>query len=186
METRMPKLFVAVDLPPEVTAELADLQPPRMTGIRLARPNQMHLTLHFIGSANLERTATALHNVVVAPFPIAFEGVGQFPSSGGATTLWAGVQPGAELLELHAAVATALAAQGFRPEARPYTPHVTLARCGPKVATRVVEDFLARHWSFSLPAIPIVSFGLYSTVSIRDVPVYRREQIFPLRPTARE
>jgi 2'-5' RNA ligase len=36
----MPKLFVALDLPPDVTAELALLQPPRTAGVRLARLGQ--------------------------------------------------------------------------------------------------------------------------------------------------
>ena len=126
----MPKLFVAVDLPADVTAKLALLQPPRTAGVRLVRPGQMHLTLHYLGAASVARTAAALRTVAVPAFALAFEGVGRFPAAGGAVTLWAGVVPSAELLGLHSAVAAALATEGFRPESRPYTPHVSLARCG--------------------------------------------------------
>jgi 2'-5' RNA ligase len=66
----MPKLFVAVDLPPDVTAELALLQPPRTAGVRLARPGQMHLTLHYLGKAGVERTAAALAAVEAPAFPL--------------------------------------------------------------------------------------------------------------------
>lgn len=54
-ETRMPRLFVAVSLPAATTAELALRQPPPMAGIRLVELGQMHLTLHFIGEADIER-----------------------------------------------------------------------------------------------------------------------------------
>ncbi len=53
----MPRLFVAVDLPAAVAADLAMLQPPRTAGVRLVQQQQMHLTLHFLGQASVERSA---------------------------------------------------------------------------------------------------------------------------------
>lgn len=40
----MPKLFVAVDLPATATAELVRIQPMPITGLRAAKPEQMHLS----------------------------------------------------------------------------------------------------------------------------------------------
>src|SRR5213592_4555613 len=111
----MPKLFVAVDLPDSVTAELAAIQPPPGPDIRLVAPGQMHLTLHYLGEADVERTAAALRAVSASAFPLVIEGVGQFRSVDGAVTLWAGVQRTNELLGLHTAVAAALANEGFQP-----------------------------------------------------------------------
>jgi CubicO group peptidase (beta-lactamase class C family) len=96
----MAKLFVAVDLPPAVTAGLALLQPPRGAGVRLARRRQMHLTLHYLGKAGVGRVAGALAAVDVPAFPLAFEGLGRFPSGGGSVTLWAGVRVSAVLKHL--------------------------------------------------------------------------------------
>jgi RNA 2',3'-cyclic 3'-phosphodiesterase len=118
----MPKLFVALELPAAATAELVQIQPARAAGVRLARPGQMHLTLHYIGKAPVGRMAAALQGVAVPALPVTVEGVGQFRSADGAATLWAGVQGAAELLELHRAVADALAVEGFRPEAPPVQP----------------------------------------------------------------
>jgi RNA 2',3'-cyclic 3'-phosphodiesterase len=179
----MPKLFVALDLPAAVTAELTQLQPPQVGGVRLARTSQVHLTLHYLGNAAVGRMASALQKLAMPPVPVVVEGVGQFRSPDGAVTLWAGVQGTAELLELHAAVAEALAAEGFRPEARPYSPHVTLARCSAMVAGGVVEDFLGRNRGFSLPAILITNFGLYSSEFVDGAPVYHGERLFALRTT---
>jgi 2'-5' RNA ligase len=178
----VPKLFVAVDLPPQTTCELARLQPSSMVGIRLAEPGQMHLTLHFIGEAAVDRMASALQVVSVQAFKVVFECVGKFRSSSGAVTLWAGVRRSDELLALHSAVADALVGQGFQPEARPYTPHVTLARCEPTVPTRVVDEFFARHAAISVPALTVVRFGLYSSVSVGNAPVYHCERSFPFLP----
>lgn len=175
----MPKLFVAVDLPPETAWELARLQPSSMAGIRLAEPAQMHLTLHFIGEADMDRIATALQTVMVRTFQIVFEGVGQFRSSDGAVTLWGGVRRSDELLALHSAVGDTLIGQGFQPEARPYTPHVTLARCESTVPTSVMDEFLSRHAVISVPPVPVVRFGLYSSASVGNTPVYRCERSFP-------
>ena len=48
----MPRLFVAVDLPRSATAELARILPAPLTGCRRAEPDQMHLTLHYLGEAD--------------------------------------------------------------------------------------------------------------------------------------
>lgn len=176
----MPRLFVALDLPVAVTAKLARNQPPPMAGIRLVEPGQMHLTLHYIGQADIQRMAAALQTVAVPAFSLTLEGVGQFPPAGKAVTLWAGVQYNAALLALHAAIAVALAVEGYRPEARRYSPHITLARCKPLVPAGVVTEFLVRHTELSLPGVPVTAFGLYSSTLVGDASVYRRERSFPL------
>ena len=177
----MPKLFVAIDLPADATAHLVRLQPPATPGMRLAEPHQMHLTLHFLGETDVERISVALATVNAPAFKQSFAGVGQFPSAGGSTTLWAGVEVSFGLLKLRAAVAAALVGEGFRPEPRPYTPHVTLARCDRGFPSRIIEEFMRTHAEFSLSELPIPAFGLFSSSLVADVPVYRREREFPLR-----
>jgi 2'-5' RNA ligase len=180
----MPKLFVAIALPDATACELARLRPLPMTGVRLVEPAQMHLTLHFIGEAEVDPMANALQGVAVHAFQhafqLAFEGVGQFPSAGGAVTLWAGVRKSADLLALHSALADALAGQGLHPESRPYAPHVTLARCEPTVPASVVDEFLSSHCEISVSPMTVAQFGLYSSNLVGVGPVYRCERSFPL------
>ena len=176
----MTRLFVAVDLPDVVKSELVALQPPNAAGIRQVAPAQIHITLHFIGDAQVEPIATALQAVVLPQFSLSLEGVGHFESSRGDVTLWAGIRESAELQNLHAEVGAALVAVGFRPETRPYTPHVTLARLRSDAAGGVVDAFLSRHANFAFPAIPICGFGLYSSRFVDKGPVYRCERAFPL------
>ncbi len=176
----MPKLFVAVDLPAEATEALARIRPPPAAGVRLTEPGQMHLTLHALGEGDVDHLAPTLQGLKFPGFSVRLQGVGQFSSAGGAVTLWAGVQGSPDLLGLHAAVAAALAGEGFRPDARPYVPHITLAQCEPGVARGVAAGFLTRHAAFLLAEVPLRSFGLFSITSSSGAPVCRRERAFPL------
>jgi len=95
-----------------------------------------------------------------------------------------GYDPDEFVKELHAEVAAALAGEGFRRESRPYTPHLTLARCDRGFPSRVIEEFTRTHSKFSLSAVPITAFGLFCSTLIADVPVYVRERGFPLQSAA--
>jgi 2'-5' RNA ligase len=175
----MPKLFVAVCLPEEVTTRLVGLHPAPGDGIRLQRPEQMHVTLHFVGEAEVERLDVALRAGRLERAVLQIRGVGQFPSQGGSMTLWAGVTVGPDLLRLHGQVGAALARAGIVLEKRSYNPHVTIARCAPSVPARVVEAFLSRHAAFSLPGSTVAEIGLYSSVPGAEAPVYRCERAYP-------
>lgn len=176
----MARLFVAVDLPEEITAELARMQPKPMSGLRNVKADQMHLTLHFIGEAEVAVVAAALAPVTGLAFELVLDGVGRFPPAGKAKVLWVGLRENAELVNLHDRVGKALVAAGFPIESRAYAPHITLSRCGYKVSAEAVEQFLARNRGFSTGAIPVMGFALYSSTSTDEGPVYRREKLFPL------
>jgi len=177
----MASLFVAIDLPDDVKNGVVALQPQPSRWVRPTRPDQMHLTLHYIGAGQIERFAAALGGVRAPAFSLAVEGVGQFRSADGAVTLWAGVRESAELRKLHSLVGTALSREGFRPEARPYTPHITLARCDAALAGNEVDGFLERHGTFALSAVAITSFSLYSSEFASGPPTYHAEHTFSLQ-----
>jgi 2'-5' RNA ligase len=176
----MPRLFIALDLPLSIKAELVRIQPPPVAGLRLVPSEQLHLTLHFIGEARIDPVVTALSSVVGSSLTLVIEGAGKFSLSGKPTVLWAGVRANTALSELHAALGNALAAGGFSLETRPYSPHLTLARCGNRVPADVIDEFLARHQALSLPPVPVTGFGLYSSTTVDGAPVYRLERWFPL------
>jgi 2'-5' RNA ligase len=179
----MPRLFVALDLPRAAALELAAIQPSPAAGVRLPQSEQMHLTLHYLGEFEVEPVASALQGVRVPPFALEVAGVGRFVSADGAVTLWASVRLTGPLRSLHEAVAGTLKGTGFQPEARPYTPHITLARCEP-LAAGVGDELLSRQVDFALPGVPVTEFGLYSSSWVDGVPVYRRERAFALQELA--
>jgi len=103
-------------------------------GVAWVPPDNLHVTLKFLGEveeARLGRVAEALQGPVAAaaPFGLAVEGVGAFPSPARPRVVWAGTPGGAEELgALARRVEAALAPLGFAPEGRPFAGHVTLGR----------------------------------------------------------
>ena len=176
----MPRLFVALDFPRVVTKRLTRSQPPPLPGIRLIPPDQMHVTLHFIGDAEIEPVDDALRTVEHQTFTVTIENLGHFKMAGGAAVIWAGVQSSPELVGLHASVGKRIADLGIKTETKPYKPHVTLARCKPAVRS-LIPEFVASHDSLSIPNIPIVAFALYSSDLSRGAPEYKVEGRYPLR-----
>lgn len=176
----MPRLFVALPLSPAAVADLAAARPAASAGVRVVRPSSLHVTLHYIGDGDLGATAEALSVVSCPAFALDLRGVGRFGGQGRETILWAGVEPSDALTRLHHEIGDALGAVGFRPEARPFRPHVTLARCKASVPRRVVENFLLRGPLLSVEAVPVGDFGLYSSSPSPTGPVYAVERRFGL------
>ena len=104
--------------------------------VKWVRPENIHLSLKFLGEVETARAAelqTALQRAAGGhhePRPLALQitGFGVFPDYHRPTVVWAGVtpEPGLELLQ-HS-VEQAFAPLGFPGEARAFRPHVTLAR----------------------------------------------------------
>jgi 2'-5' RNA ligase len=131
------RAFIALRLPPQVRAHLAEVQAclaDRGVRARWVRPESMHLTLKFLGPLLPEKVAAvaaALDPVAAACPPLALTtaGLGGFPSQRKARVLWVGV--GGErtrLVELQQAIDTALAPLAWPAEKRPFKGHLTLAR----------------------------------------------------------
>jgi RNA 2',3'-cyclic 3'-phosphodiesterase len=100
---------------------------------RWVSPANLHLTLVFIGEvADSDRPAvsTALEPAFSVPaFDLRVSGFGAFPASGPLRVIWMGIPEGArELSLLHDEVDGRLVRLGRAGEARPYSPHLTVAR----------------------------------------------------------
>jgi RNA 2',3'-cyclic 3'-phosphodiesterase len=136
------RLFAAVAPPEAVLREAAGwvaalaADPATGRGVRWARGEGLHLTLHFFGEVpeaarpRADAALAAAARQAAGPFEVALEGLGAFPSPARARVIWVGVaEPGAaRLTRLQAAVARAVAAEGFPVESRPFHPHLTLGR----------------------------------------------------------
>lgn len=106
----------------------------RVAGVRWARPETLHLTLHFFGTIDDVRAAMAAD--LVAPvvsrtprFDVALGRLGAFPPRGVPSVLWLG--PASEVAQLRTLAGecrTVLRGAGFDVESRQYHPHCTLGR----------------------------------------------------------
>jgi 2'-5' RNA ligase len=175
------RLFLAVDLPPAIAAEVQALRQ-GLPGIRWSKPAQLHLTLRFLGDTpepELGPLKARLELVKRPPFALGVRGVGVFPKKRRpARVLWAGVAPAEPLVALKAAVDGVL---GPDPEesGRDFSPHLTLARLrddpGP-----ALDQWLAQRTGFASAAWPVTAFHLYRSTLGRDGSVHEILQTYPL------
>jgi 2'-5' RNA ligase len=101
--------------------------------LRWVAPANYHVTLAFLGWTGLEAigpVCDALAAATAGEGRIAFRSsrLGAFPSLDKATVLWAGIEDGAPLARLARSIGEAMATLGFERDARPFHPHVTIAR----------------------------------------------------------
>ena len=160
------RLFIALDLPESVRERLG-MMACGLPGARWVPPEQLHLTLHFIGEvdgAMMRTIQGALARISRPALQLCLQGVGAFPLRGKSPhTLWVGVEKSEALLTLHGKVESALVRAGCHPEQRKYAPHITLARLKNTPAKRL-NEFLGLHMPLVLPEIPVNRFRLYSSV----------------------
>lgn len=118
----MSRLFVAVWPPDEVLADLADVERPRDQGVKWVPPENLHVTLRFLGDADEDEAAERLAD---ADLPAADVSLGP------AFDVWwerSLVVPARGLDELAAAVHRATRGLGTGPERRKFAGHLTVAR----------------------------------------------------------
>ena len=103
------------------------------SAISWTSPDQLHLTVKFLGDTSLLQAAKICRVMqriaeTYEPIDLEIRGVGAFPRLERPRTLWIGVRNGADWLEdLHADLDDELADLRFQPDAR-FTPHITVAR----------------------------------------------------------
>ncbi|MDD4889344.1 MAG: RNA 2',3'-cyclic phosphodiesterase [Phycisphaerae bacterium] len=183
------RLFIALELDhagKRAVGKLIDRigRPPGK--FRFVTPAQMHLTLNFLGSLPAERASEISDAMIraaatVQPFEFALAGFGGFPDLRSPRVLWVGLnEPAGALLRLQSALTRELAALGFRPEGRAFTPHITLARV----------KFLERRVDYEAMFKPLTNFSgpdqsadeilLISSDLSGDIPVYTTVATVPL------
>ena len=133
------RVFCAVELPPEVRAQLQE----HIVRLRKEVPDasaswsrveNIHLTLKFFGNVALDRipaiSAAAARAVAeLEPFKIDVGNTGVFPRPSRPQVLWIGVSDtSGNLSALHQRLENECASEGFPKEDRAYRPHLTIAR----------------------------------------------------------
>lgn len=176
----MHRLFVAIEPPESVKAQLAGLMG-GVAGARWQAEAQLHLTLKFIGEVDrrtAEDIAVALGYLRHPGFGLSLSGVGMFDRRGRPEALWVGVAPREPVKALHDKVDQALRAAGIAPETRAYLPHITIARM--KALAAPLDPFMATHGGVASPPWPVEDLCLYESTLTRDGAVYTIVERYPL------
>ncbi len=156
------RAFIAFELPENVLAALAavsaDLQRSLpTTALRWVPVSNMHLTLKFLGETQPEQASAISASLqrlgdTYSAMPVSLERLGAFPNLRSPRVVWVGLQAPAALAQLAAEVDDAMSALGFGREARPFTPHLTLARVRREAQPRQLAGLQSALAQLAVPA----------------------------------
>ena len=150
------RAFVAVRVP-ETLGKLSDALRPLWPaqGVSWVRPENLHLTLRFLGAAEDGQIAVLREGLTAVAdrhegFVAAVEESGCFPNRRRPKVIWAGVADAdGRLGALRRDVEELVCAAGWEPEERTFRPHVTLGRVRAEVHPP------RSKWSGELPRLQV-------------------------------
>ncbi|HOA72720.1 MAG TPA: RNA 2',3'-cyclic phosphodiesterase [Phycisphaerae bacterium] len=175
------RCFVAIELPDTVRNRLAELQT-QLHGldrtIRWTRPEQIHITIKFLGEvpdADVPQVCTSVTRTAarMPAIPLTVRGLGVFPPRGLTRIVWAGIDgPPAGLVACYGACEQALAELGFAPETRVFKPHLTLGRARDPRGARDVPRALEPFADFTAGSFTASQLVVFQSVLCRTGPTY--------------
>ena len=191
----MIRAFLAVELSQELRVELADFQQKlkqriepevnRNTRISWVQPAKIHLTIKFLGDMDeqvIDPLLGAIEQAVgsQSSVNVPLERLGAFPSPHSPRVLWIGPSENWEqgkeakrVTAIHGEIEQACESLGFLREAKPFSPHLTLARIktrerhiGVALATSGVLDQPLSVGSLVVKSVVLVKSKLKPTGSV--------------------
>ena len=150
------RLFLAIELPEQVRQHLVQVQEaiaPQASKATLTRPQNLHVTLKFLGEVDERRTVElreSLAHVSAGEIELAAQRLECFPPRGPVRIIAAGFSTSdAMLLGVRRAIEQRCKYLGFESETRKYRPHVTLARAKGGIGAgdrRKLDEATAKLW----------------------------------------
>lgn len=137
------RLFAAITLGPDLKSDLGALERNLQAAfrerhvskaVRWVGPENIHLTLKFLGQVDEERvpgliSALQESSTQIAPFNMTVGGLGCFPNARRPNVIWAGLAGDvSSAIELARRLEESFNRLGFPRETRPLSPHLTLGR----------------------------------------------------------
>lgn len=133
------------------------------------RPENLHLTLRFLGevdAARIEAYAARVRGEIAAipAFEATVRGVGAFPNARRASVIWAGAESTDDALgQMYSIAERAAQAAGLPAETRPFVSHVTLGRVRRESRSVDVSRYLEQERGFDAGAFTVGAVSLFSS-----------------------
>jgi 2'-5' RNA ligase len=175
------RTFIAVKLPEHVIRFLAALQRDlKNYGLRIkwTRPENIHLTLKFLGDIHPDDVIPVCRVVDdsvkgFTPISLCASAVGLFPGIRRARVLWTGVSGQSDLLEkLHHTIDAGLASIGFVKDDRRFAGHLTLGRLKGQPAPELLIDMMKAYKGMASDEFLVDAVSLYKSDLKPSGPLY--------------
>jgi len=176
------RLFVAVDISSQIQDRIGQVQQKlkrdmadAARGVKWVRPEQIHLTLKFLGEVRdtmltqvcdgVTRTAARCES-----FEMQVQGLGVFGQP--ARVVWAGVEPCPPLMKLQAELENEFEKLGWAKESRAFAGHLTLGRVKNAAAGRKLAPVIENAGGEIFGSVRVDRAVLYESRLHADGPEY--------------
>ena len=176
------RTFVAVEASPAVRERAARLIAEFSSagaGVKWVEPQNLHVTLKFLGDVDAEkipRVCEAVQQAAagIAPFEFQLHGAGAFPNPSRPRTIWLGPAAGdKEMAELSRRIEKAVEKLGFPREGRRFQAHLTIGRvrhAGPELAE--LGELLRAAKDVEVGTMPVDEVVVFSSQLQPSGPIY--------------
>lgn len=175
------RTFIAIDIPPWVKEQIAGIQN-RFKSLDLnaswVRPENIHLTLKFLGDIDPQRVPLIKETMTralnpIPKFSVWLGGLGVYPDLKRPRVLWVGLRDSQGALEtLHEKTDDALNSLGFPKEPRKFSPHLTFGRLKSQKGKSSLEKALQEGPEIESDPFEISSVKFYQSQLTRTGSIY--------------
>lgn len=183
--------FLAFELPPEIREKIGEvsIELQKLTlPVRWVKVTNIHLTIIFLGYVDEDKIDDIKEkvNLVVKRFSIfktRLNGIGVFPNWRKPRVIWIGLGEEIERLSnLREELQTGLKVLGFKPEKRPFAPHLTIGRFKGLVdRDEELKSILDRYHDLSGDLQYLNELVLFKSDLKPDGPIYTKMATWQLR-----
>jgi len=154
--------------------------------VKWVEPQNLHLTLKFLGEVQQERLEEILAAGESAAdgikaFKVFWEGFGAFPDFRRPRVVWAGMKQGGRAVsEIAERLEDRLAASGFRKEERAFRPHLTIGRVKSPRGLEELRKVTEKIQNSRIGEMEVSSFSLVKSTLTSRGPIYSVVRNFEL------
>jgi len=186
------RTFIAFELPPAVIFLLQEVQQElkRLNlRARWVRPENIHLTLKFLGDVNpddIHKIGTAMAGAAIdcLPITLSVRGVGVFPGIKRPRVIWVGLGGDTQsLLALQSRLEQKLAGAEFPKDKRSFKAHLTMGRIKQAANPAVLRQMIADYAKLSSEEFTFNQFILFKSDLKPSGAVYSKLKITKLGMT---
>ncbi len=155
------RYFIAIDIPDELKEEIREFQKTLPFGLKLVKPENIHITLKFLGDVDEKEIISKLEGIEIEQFESKTIEIGFFPKKNYARVIWLGLEDN-EITDIVRKIETRL-----NLTKEDFIPHITIARS--KIPLRNLEiNFKPEK------TIKINKITLYSSELTPKGPIYKK------------
>jgi RNA 2',3'-cyclic 3'-phosphodiesterase len=190
--------FIAIELPESVKSYLHQLvnglKSLCPSSIKWVNPDNIHLTLKFLGNIDAEKTDAFIQSIrsvasEIDPFALNLSRIGVFPNLNNIQVIWIGLSGELEsLMELQQRLETSMVPLGIPLEKRPFKAHITLARVSDRVSfaeKHILSDVMSKNIDINNIPLKVNSISFMKSQLTRTGAVYSRLCLVEMKSSCR-